>query len=147
MTEVTFTTIQLGAKKTSLAVRIAHFIKIFAKSPSNWLSMRIAENFMRDTEFIKQQMNIIRKMDDDQVEKGMAFIRGILPHLEKMHDIVEKIDNPVLSSAFRRHELTIFTFEAKLHLKQTEHLPVIPTDPLLKEALYYASITSVLSKL
>lgn len=147
MSVVTFSTIQLGAKKASLEARIANWIKVFAKSPSNWLSMRIATNIRRDTKFIQRQTKLIKKMDDDQLEKGMAFIRGILPHLEKMHDVVEKIDNPALSTAFRRHEFTIFKFEAKLHLKQTEHLPVIPTDPLLREALYNASITSVLSKL
>lgn len=147
MSVVSFSTIQLGAKKVSLAARIANWIKVFAKSPSDWLSMRIATNLMRDTRFIERQIRLVRQMDDEQVEKGMAFIRGILPHLEKIHDVVEKIDNRGLSTAFRRHELTIFKFEAKLHLKQTEHLPVIPTDPLLREALYNATITSILSKL
>ncbi|SDG64271.1 hypothetical protein SAMN04487996_12136 [Dyadobacter soli] len=143
MTEVTFSTIQLGAKKTSLAARLAHFIKVFAKSPSNWLSMRIAADLMRDTEFIERQMKLIKQMDDEQVEKGMAFIRGILPELVKMDNAIEKIQNPALSVAFRRHELAIYKLEAKLHVKQTEHLPVIPTDPELREALYYNTIMSL----
>lgn len=147
MTAVTLNTIQFGAKRISLAARIAHFIKLFAKSPSDWISERIAANIVRDTKFIEDQMLLIKQMDDKQAEKGMAFIRSILPDLEKMHQIVEKIDNPALSTAFRRHEFTIFKFEAKLHLKQTEHLPVIPNDPLLREAIFNAAMVTISSKL
>ncbi|OJV18037.1 MAG: hypothetical protein BGO21_14580 [Dyadobacter sp. 50-39] len=147
MTTVTFSTIQLGAKKTSFAARIARFIKVFAKSPSNWLSMHIAANIERDTEFIEQHMKLVKQMDEDQVEKGMAFVRSILPELVKMDDAIEKVQNPALSIAFRKHELAVYKLEAKLHFKQTEHLPVIPTDPELREALHYNTILSLSSHL
>ena len=147
MSVVTFSTIQLGAKKASLEARIANWIKVFAKSPSNWLSMRIATNIMRDTKFIEQQITLVKQMDDEQVEKGMAFIRGMLPELVKMDNAIEKIQHPTLSIAFRRHELAVYDLEAKLHLKKTEHLPVVPTDPELREALHYATIMSLRSHL
>lgn len=143
MNAVTFSTIQLGVKKTSFAARIARFIRLFAKSPSDWISLRLADNLVRDTKFIEHQMDLIKQMDDDQVEKGMAFIKSILPELVKMDNVIEKIQNPALSLAFSRHELAIYNLEAKLHLKQTEHLPVIPTDPELREALHYNTILSL----
>lgn len=144
---VTFNTIQIGAKRASLAARIAHFIRSFAKSPSNWLSMRIATNIECDTKFIKKQITLVKQMDDEQVEKGMVFIRSMLPELVKMDNAIEKIQNPTLSIAFRKHELAIYNLEAKLHLKQTEHLPVLPTDPELREALHYNTVMSLRSHL
>lgn len=147
MTEVTFSTIQLEAKKTSFAIRIANFIGLFAKSPSNWISLRIAKNLMRDTKFIKHQITLVAQMDDERVKDGMVFIRRILPDLVKMDRAIEKIEHPTLSIAFRQHELAVYKLEAKLHLKQTEHLPVIPTDPELREALHYATILSLSSHL
>ncbi|MDR6808591.1 hypothetical protein J2Y45_005803 [Dyadobacter sp. BE34] len=147
MAVVTFNTIQIGAKRTSLVARIAHFIKLFAKSPSNWISLRIAANIMHDTKFIEQQITLVKQMDDEQVKKGMAFIQSMLPELVKMDNAIEKIQNPALSIAFRQHELAVYDLEAKLHLKQTEHLPVIPTDPELREALHYATVISLNSHL
>jgi hypothetical protein len=147
MTELTLNMIQLEAKKASLAVRIANFIQLFAKSPANWISMRIAANLVRDTKFIEHQVTLVKKMDNKQVEDGMAFIQRILPVLVKMERIIAKIENPALGIAFRQHEMAIYKFEAKLHLKQTKHLPVIPTDPLLREALHYATILSIESHL
>lgn len=147
MTAVTFSSIQLGAKKTSFAARIANFIRLFAKSPSNWISLRIAENLMRDTKFIKQQTILVAQMDEDQVNAGMTFIQSILPELVKMDNAIEKIQNPALSLAFHRHELAVYNLEAKLHLKQTEHLPVQPMDPELREALHYNTVMSLKSRL
>lgn len=109
--------------------------------------MRIAANIVRDTKFIKHQITLVKQMDDEQVEKGMAFIQSILPELVKMDNAIEKIQNPALSIAFRKHELAVYDLEAKLHLKQTEHLPVVPTDPELREALHYAIIMSLSSHL
>lgn len=147
MTELTFSTIRLEVKKNSLAIRIANFIRSFAKSPSNWISLQIAENLRRDTKFIEHQTTLVSEMDDDRMKDGMAFIQSILPDLVKMDKVVEKIKNPTLSVAFSQHELSVYKLEAKLHLKQTEHLPVIPTDPELREALHYATILSLNSHL
>lgn len=147
MSQVSFSTIQLGAKKASLAARIANWIKVFAKSPSNWLSMHIATNLMRDTRFIKQQSTLVAQMDEDQVNAAMAFIQSILPELVKMDSAIEKIRNPALSLAFKRNELAVYNLEAKLHLKQTEHVPVLPTDPELREALHYNTVISLSSHL
>lgn len=147
MTEVTFSTIRFEAKKASFAVQIANFIRLFAKSPSNWISNRIAESLMRDTKFIQQQFPLVQHMDTEQVKAASAFVQHMLPVLVKMEKAIGKIENQALSTAFRRHEMAIYKFEAKLHVKQTEHLPVIPTDPELREALHYNTILSINSHL
>lgn len=100
-----------------------------------------------DTELIKRQMGLIPQMDEEQLRVGAVFIKTMLPILEKMEESFGKIDNVGLAKAFKAYKTTIFLFEAKLHLKRTEHLPVVPTDELLKQALYNASITSIISKL
>ena len=92
-------------------------------------------------------MALIPQMDAEQLKAGSIFIKTMLPVLEKLEGTIGKIDNNELAAAFKIYKMTIFTFEAKLHRKKTEHLPVIPTDALLREALYNASITSVISKL
>ncbi|MGX5853477.1 hypothetical protein ACWKW6_07525 [Dyadobacter jiangsuensis] len=147
MIEMTFSTIQFEAKKISLVVRIANFIRLFAKSPSNWISLRIAKNLMRDTKFIEQQIALVQQMDTEQVKAASAFVQHMLPILVKMDKAINEIENQALSMAFRKHEMAIYKFEAKLHVKQTEHLPVMPTDPELREALHYNTILCLTSRL
>ena len=147
MSGVTLTTMRYEARKTSWAARIAGFIRMFTKSFPNWLIVRVERNLVRDTKLIKQQMVLIPEMDAEQLKAGSIFIKTMLPVLEKMEGTIGKIDNAGLAVAFKIYKMTIFRFEAKLHRKKTEHLPVIPTDALLREALYNASITSVISKL
>nr|WP_295923208.1 hypothetical protein [uncultured Dyadobacter sp.] len=147
MTGTTLTIMKYEARKTSWAALIAGFMRIFTRSFSDWIIVRVERRLVRDTVLIKEQMALIPEMNAEQLNIGAIFIKTMLPLLEKMEDTIGKIDNAALATAFKGYKMTIFKFEAKLHLKETEHLPVIPTDELLKEALYNASITSMISKL
>ncbi|WP_342083766.1 hypothetical protein [Dyadobacter sp. OTU695] len=147
MSGTPLTIMRYEARKTSWAARIAGFIRAFTRSFSDWIIVRVERSLVRDTKLIKQQMALIPDMDAEQLNNGSTFIKTMLPVLEKMEETIGKIDNATLTAAFKAYKMTIFKFEAKLHLKATEHLPVMPTDELLKEALYNASITSVTSKL
>lgn len=147
MTGATLTTMKYEARKTSWAAHIASITRIFTRSFSDWLIVRIERSLVRDTKLIKQQTAQIPEMDVEQLNTGLIFIKTMLPMLEKIDDTIGKIDSAGLVAAFKAYKMAVFKFEAKLHFKQTEHLPVIPTDELLKEALYNASITSIISKL
>jgi hypothetical protein len=147
MTGTTLTTVQYDARKTSWAARIAGFLRIFTTSLSDSIILRIERSLVRDTNLIKQQTVQIPEMNAEQVNNGSIFIKNMLPVLEKMDRTIDKIDSARLTAAFKEYKYTIYKFESRLHIKKTEHLPVIPTDPLLLEAIYNASISSLISKL
>jgi hypothetical protein len=147
MKALTLNMMQFEARKTSLAARIARFIRAFTKSCSDWIIVRVERGLARDTTLIEQQIALIPEMDDEQVNVGLIFIKNMLPVLAKMDRTIGKFDNPGLAIVFKEYKKAVYQFESRLHLKHTAHLPVTPTDESLREALYNASISSVTSKL
>ncbi|MEO6287349.1 MAG: hypothetical protein ABIN80_24230 [Dyadobacter sp.] len=133
--------------RISWSVRIADFLKSFAKSVSDKISAHILTDINDRTAFFESQLNLIPDMSVSDAEQRIAMLRKILPSMEKLDAAITKFNHPNISQSFKLQKKALFKLEAKLHQVINADSDIIETPEYLKSGITDLGLESLPTQL